>query len=239
MGKYPFQCRTINLFQPARHERLFFAFTQHLVSGKQVAAHDRGQRDRYDHRCKKGNDERNAQRPQHSSFHPAEEKERNERDDGDDCGMYDRGAYFGRCVVYDVQRRAPLCFREPEILLEPFEDVFHVDDRIVHQRSDGNGHTAETHRVDGKAHQFERENRYEQRERQCYQRDDRRAHVHQKEEQYHYDEKRPFEQGFLDVVDRSFDKAGLTETVGRQVDIRRKLCLDLGDRFVELFGQFQ
>ena len=35
--------------------------------------------------------------------------------------------------------------------LEPFEDVLHVDDRIVHQRSDGNGHTTETHRVDGKA----------------------------------------------------------------------------------------
>lgn len=133
----------------------------------------------------------------------------------------------------------PFGFREPEILLEPFEDVLHVDDRIIHQRSDGNGHTTETHRVDGKAHQFERENRYEQRERQCYQRDDRRAYVHQEEEQYHHDKKRPFEQGFPDVVDRSFDKAGLTETVGRQVDVRRKLCLDLGDRFVESFGQFQ
>ena len=34
------------------------------------------------------------------------------------------------------------------ILLEPSEDVLHVDDRVVHELADGHGQPAERHRVD-------------------------------------------------------------------------------------------
>ena len=63
-----------------------------------------------------------------------------------------------------------------------FPYVFHVHDGIVHQRTDGDGHTAQAHRVDGQPHVVKHQNGDQQRKREGDQRDDRSAHVAQKEE---------------------------------------------------------
>ena len=63
-----------------------------------------------------------------------------------------------------------------------FPYVFHVHDGIVHQRTDGDGHTAQAHRVDGQPHVVKHQNGDQQRKREGDQRDDRSAYVAQKEE---------------------------------------------------------
>ena len=52
------------------------------------------------------------------------------------------------------KRRASLAVRQVVVLLEPPEHVLDVDDRVVHERADGDGHAAQRHGVDRDAEQL-------------------------------------------------------------------------------------
>ena len=45
------------------------------------------------------------------------------------------------------------------VLPEPLIDVLHIDDGVVHQRTDGDTHAAEGHRVDVHAEQMQHQHR--------------------------------------------------------------------------------
>ncbi len=239
MGEHPFEHAAVDALQKARDDGFLFVAAEYPVAGQQVAAQHGRQRDRHDHRREQRDDERDAQRAQHAPFHAVEEEKRDEGHDRDDRRVDDRRTDLFRRLENDAQRRQPLVLGAREILAQPFEYVLDVDDRVVDERSDRDGHASEAHRVDREPHPFQRQNRHEQRERQRDQRDDRRAEVHQKDQQDDHDEDRSFEQRFLNVVDRAFDETGLTERVGRYVHVRRQRLAQFGDGSVEFFGQFE
>ena len=238
VDKHPLQRSAINLFQRSGDDGFFLVAFQNLLSGQQIATQNGGQRDGHYHRGKQRNDKRNAERTQHPSLHTVEEEERNEGNDRDDGCVDDRRTDLFRGFEHDLQDRQTFFGWFGVVLAEPFEYIFDVDDGIIHQRTDGNGHTAEAHRIDRQPQCLEYQNGDKERQRECDQRDDRRAEVHQENEQNDDDEYRPFDQRFLDVVDRALDEPRLAEDVGRDVDVRRKALPDLIERIVEVFGEF-
>ena len=85
------------------------------------------------------------------------------------------------------------------VLAQALEHVFNVDNRIVDQRTDGDGHAADAHRVDGEAHEFQDDDGDEQRERDGGQGDERRAAVHEEDEEHEHHEDTAFNERFAYV----------------------------------------
>ena len=56
-------------------------------------------------------------------------------------------------------------------------DVLHIDDGVIDQRTDGNGHTTQTHGVDGQSHVVQYQYGNDERQGQGDQRDDGSTHV--------------------------------------------------------------
>ena len=239
MRKHPFERLFVNSFQETGNDRFLLTALQHPIAGQQVTAQHRRQRHGDDHRREQRHDERNPERTQHASFEPAEEKQRHESHDRNDRRIDDRRTNLFRSLVDDRKRRKPFLFRFQKVLSESLEYVLDVDDRIVDQRADRNGHTAEAHRIDRKPHRLQRQHRHQQRQRQRDQRYDRRAEIHQEDEQHDHDENGPLEQRFLNVVHRTFNEPRLPENVGRNVHVRRQSPLDFGERPIEFVGQFE
>ena len=86
-----------------------------------------------------------------------------------------------------------------KVLAQALEHVFNVDNRIVNQRTDGDGHAADAHRVDGEAHELQDDDGDEQRERDGGQGDERRAAVHEEDEEHEHHEDAAFNERFADV----------------------------------------
>ena len=72
--------------------------------------------------------------------------------------------------------------RSRRVLAQPPDDVFDVDDRVVDERADGDGHAAERHRVDAGAERAQHQHGGGQRQRHRRQRDAGRAQIRQKDE---------------------------------------------------------
>ena len=60
-------------------------------------------------------------------------------------------------VEYHFERAEAFGFRFQTVLPQSLVYIFHVDNGIVDQRTDGYGHTSQTHRVDSQPHVVKRE----------------------------------------------------------------------------------
>ena len=123
------------------------------------------------------------------------------------------------------------------VLAQVAEHVFHVDNRIVHERADGNCHAAEAHRVDGESEEVEREQRNDEREGNGDERDHGGAHVHEEEQEHDDYEDAAFEKRVFHVVDRAVDEAFLAVNVGRDAHVGRQRGFEFRERGVDLFGE--
>ena len=218
----PLQCHAIPAFQRASHDRLTLGVSQCALRGEHIATQYGCKGHRHDHRRKERHDERDAERFQHTTLHTVEEEQRHERHDGDDRSIDDRRADLGRGVIDHLEPAATLLFGELIIFAQTSEYVLHVDNRVIDQRSDSDSHTAQTHCIDREVHQFQYENRHQQRQRNSHQRNGRYARVHHKEEEYDHNEQSTFEQCALNVVDRRGDETRLTENIGRDLNVLRQ-----------------
>ena len=93
-----------------------------------------------------------------------------------------------RGLAHDDRRRQSLGLRPRRVLAQAPDHVLHVDDRVVHQRADGDRHAAERHRVDAGAERPQREHRRRQRQRHRRQRDRAGAEVGEEQQHDHDDQ---------------------------------------------------
>ena len=126
---------------------------------QQVRAEHGCQRQRHHRRGGQGGDEGDTQRNKHASLHAAQEEQGHEADDDDERGVEDGHAYLARGVEHNLQHGLLLSGWQKAVLVQTAVDVLHVDDGIIDQRTDGDGHTAQAHGVDGEAHVVEHEQR--------------------------------------------------------------------------------
>ena len=109
--------------------------------------------------------------------------------------------------------------------MEPLEDVLYVHNGVIDQRTDGNGHTAQAHGVDGEVHQVEHHQRGNHGQRNSDQRDNRGAQVAQEEYQDEDHEDTALQDGALYVAYRAFNEAALAEDVGMNLDVAGQVFL--------------
>ena len=150
MGNSINQSLLINNTQFTRHPRILRRFLP-FVAVQQIAAQHRGQGQGYNRRGKQGYNKSNTQRYQHTSFHPRQEKERQETYHYNQCRVQYRHSYFTGSIKHDLLRGTLLVSRKQAILTQSFIYIFHINNRIVHQRPDSNCHTSQAHRVYGQS----------------------------------------------------------------------------------------
>ena len=115
--------------------------------------------------------------------------------------------------------------------------VFHVDNGIIHQRTDGNGHTSQTHGIDTQPHVVQHQNGHHQGKRKGNQRNNRRPRIGQEQEEHDDHKDGTFIQRFLYVADGAFNEARLAEHIGRDFHILRQVLLQIGQGLLQLFRQ--
>jgi len=71
------------------------------------------------------------------------------------------------------------------IFTQPAQDVFHVNNRIIHHFTDGDGQSAERDGVERNAELVERQDRREQRKWDRRQGNERRAKMAKEQKQHH------------------------------------------------------
>jgi len=166
MTQHKSKCCTVPLFHLACYGRIAGGtlFVFYLFFAQQVGAQYRCHRQCHNRRSCQCHDEGNAQRYKHTAFHAAQEKQRNEAYHDNERGVQDRHTHFFGSVEYDFQYRQAFRFRFHPVLPQAFVHVLHIDNGIVHQRTDGDSHTAEAHCVDGESHIVQRQQRSYQRQ---------------------------------------------------------------------------
>ena len=79
--------------------------------------------------------------------------------------------------------------------------ILHIDNGIIDQRTDGNGHTSDGHSIDRKIHESQRKDRDKQCQWNGDQRDKRGAPVHQEDEKHQDDKDGSLYERVLDIAD--------------------------------------
>ena len=115
---------------------------------------------------------------------------------------------------------------------QPPEDVFDVDDRIVHEFADRHRKAAERHRVDRHSQPLEDQAGDHDRERNRRQRDERRAEVEQKQKQDHDHEDAAIPEGLDDIPDAQVDERLLLVEPRIETDVGR----ERGPQFLQCPG---
>ena len=234
----PSQCLLVMLLQPDGYKSLFRQTFFPVVPSQQVATEYRSQCQGHYGRGEQGNDEGDAQRNQHTPFHTAQEKQRYEADYNNQGGIQNRHTHLARSVEHHFTDGLSATFRQHAVLAQVFPHILHIDDGIVYQRTDGDGHTSQTHGIDAQSHVVKHQDGHHKRERQGYQRDERGPCIGQEEEQYNHHKERPFVQGGLYIADGAFDEAGLAENVCRDMYIGRKILLKVFQCCLQTLCQF-
>ena len=167
--------------------------------------------DRHEQRRHQRDDVRHGQRRHQPSFHTGQAEDWKEDEDDDDRREHDRRPNLERGVANHVDRGPPLVVRLRRVLAQPAHHVLHVDDRIVHERADGDGHASERHRVDRGAKRTQHEHRRGERQRHRRERDRGRPQIREKQQDNDDDQYAAIAQGRDEVVDGHFDEVGLPE----------------------------
>ena len=210
-----------------------------MLLSEQVAAEHGGEGEGHDGRSAERRDEGYAQRCKQATLHAGEEEEGNEADDDDQCGVQNRHAHFARGLEHHLHGALPQVGGEGTVFAQTLVDILHIDDGIVHKRADGDGHTAQTHGVDGKPHGVEGEERDDQRQGDGDQRDESGAHVQEEDEEYDDHKDAAFEERLADIVDGAAYEAFLTVDVGGHLHVVRERFCHVRQCGVEAFGQFE
>ena len=135
------------LLHPYRHER-FLRQSLTLGVAQEIATKHRSQGQGHERRGKQGHDEGDAQRHQHTAFHTAQEEQGHEAHHNNQGRVEDRHTHFFRSFEHHFQNASAFSFRQESVFTQTLPHVFHIDNGIVHQRTDGNGHTTQTHGID-------------------------------------------------------------------------------------------
>ncbi len=128
-------------------------------------------------------------------------------------------------MEHDIQNGFALSNWKHTVFAQVLPYVLHIDYGIVYQRTDGNSHTSQTHGVDAEPHIVKYQNSHHQRQRECDQRNDSGTCVGKEKEKHDDNEDGSFVQRFLYVADGAFDETRLSEDIGRNLYVCRKILL--------------
>ena len=188
---------------------------------------------RHAKRRQQRHDVRVRQRGQQAPFHAGQPEDRQEHQDDDDGGEDDGRADLDRRVAHDDRGRPALLRRQRRILPKPAHDVLDVDDRVVHERADGDRQPAERHRIDRHVEAAQHEDGGSQRQRHRRERDGRGARVGQKDQHDRDHQEAAVTQRGYHVVDGDLDEVGLPEYQPIDRDPRWQLLLQRVEFAVE------
>ena len=238
MRQCPHKRSLVILAKPASHERFFRKSFILEVAAQQIATQYRSKSKRHHGRSEQRYYESYTQRDKHTSFHSCKEEKRHEADYNNKRGVKDRHTHLARSVKYHIDYRTTFCLRQRMVDTQVFPYILYIDYGIVNQRTDGNSHTTQAHSVDAKSHVMQYQYCYYQRQWQSNKRDDCSTCISQKEEQHYYYEYSSFVKRTLYVADRAFNKARLTECIGRNFHIGRKVFLQIFQSLFKLLSKF-
>ena len=139
------------LFHPYGNKCLFRQCLTFIVA-QQIAAQYRSECQSHHRRSKQRHNKGNAQRNQHTPFHSCQEKQRNKADYNNQGRVQDRHTHFLRSIEHDFNHALTFPFGQQAILTQVLPYIFHIHNGIIHQRTNGNGHTTQTHGIDGESH---------------------------------------------------------------------------------------
>ncbi len=176
---------------------------------------------------------------QQPPLHPGEEKERQKHQDDDEGGKNDGRLNLQGGREDHPHRPPPILGRARRILAQAPGDVLHIDDGIVHQGADGNGHATERHGVDAGPQGIKDQDGGQQGQGDSQDRDGRGRGTPQEGEDDHQNHDSAVAQGHLHMGDRRLDEVRLAEEPRFDQHARRQASLELGHEGVEAFGQGQ
>jgi hypothetical protein len=137
----------VHVFEHADDPGLL-ALRDRAAPGQQQRAEGRRQREADDQRGGQRDHVGHAPGAKQSALDARQEKDRQEHQQDDDRGEDDRRPHLGARVVDDCDWVLATVRRKPGILPESADHVLDVNDRVVDQVADGDGHAAQRHRVD-------------------------------------------------------------------------------------------
>ena len=143
----------------------FTIYPAPLVLAQQITAQHWREGESHHGGSTKGCDESDAQWCQQTPLHATEKEERNKTHNDNQCGIEDGHTHLARSFIDHVQLHLDILICSETVFAQALIHILHIHDGIIHQRTDGNGHTAQTHGVDGEPHQMKRKNTDHQRER--------------------------------------------------------------------------
>ena len=220
----------VETFQAAHQPAVFFVpHAFHLR--QQIGGQRRDDGERHDERGDHGHDGRDPDGSEEPAFNAAEGEERDENQDDYESRIKD-GIPHLRGRVGDHAQKRPRLGRVP-VLAQAAIDVFHVDDRVVHDHADGDGEAAEGHRIDADAGELEIEAGDNEGERDRGERDRGRAEIQQEKEQHDDHHDGTVADGLLDVGDGRLDEVGLLEQL-EYLHVGRQGLADVHERGLDL-----
>ena len=109
-------------------------------------------------------------------------------------------------VEDDIEPLSSRGFRQMFILLQPTEDIFHIDDRIIDEHTDGDRQSTQCHHIQTHAHGIHGQERHGKGNGNRGKCDDRRADVHQEQHQNDGHDDDGFDEDRSHVADGSIDE---------------------------------
>ena len=147
-------------------------------------------------------------------------------------------ADFDGSIEYNLEGRARL--RQMPVLTQAAQDVFYVNNGVIHDHANRDGQAAERHRVQIDSESLEHNDRSQQRERNRRAGNGRRAQLEQEQRQHDHHEHRANQQRTFDVVRGRFDEAGRAKQARVQRDtLRVQRRLQFAEGFFDIAGDLK
>ena len=201
-----------------------------LRAGQQPVRQHGSHGQRHHQRRENGDDVGNPQRREEFAFHAFQREERHEHQDHEDRAEHDRVPHLAARLVDHPQRRLRL--RQLVVLPESTEDVFDIDDRVIHEFADCHREPPQRHRVDRHAQPFEDQARDHDGERNGGECDECRAEIEQEEKQHEHYEHAAVTERLDHVPDAQIDEGLLL------IQLRIDLNI-VGERWTQLFDRLR
>ena len=227
--------------QRARHQALELAHQPAVgvlarrQGGQQPVAQHWRHRQRHQQAGQNRGDVRHAQRGEQPAFDAGQGKQRHKHQHHHQGGHHHAGAHLvagGDNHPQDVRRRA---FGRQR--LQPAQHVFHVHQRVVHQLANGDGQPAQGHDIDRLVQSVKHRQGDGQRQRDGGQRDQRGAHIEQKQKQNQRHHDGAVAQRFGHIGHRGLNKVRLAERHLRRLHPGRQALAQAGQRGFDVGGE--